>query len=80
LNHRLSQDPNYPLPEGFIKYKELGSVHIYEVVSVEKSAFIGESTLLAYSIVDDLMDKLFGFHVVEPKTVLKEQHKAKSLL
>ena len=78
LNHRLSQDSNYPLPEGFVKYKERGPVLIYEI-DEEKAKFIGEPTLLAYSLVDELLSKLFGFHVTEPKTAIKDQVKAKAL-
>jgi len=34
---------------------------------------------LAYSLVDELLSKLFGFHVTEPKTAIKDQVKAKTL-
>ena len=51
---------------------------IYEI-DEEQSKFIGEPTLLAYSLVDELLSKLFGFHVTEPKTAIKDQVKAKAL-
>jgi len=31
LNNRLAQDSNYPLPEGYVKYKEKGVVKRYDI-------------------------------------------------
>lgn len=79
LNNRLSQDPNYPLPEGFVKYRERGPIPIYEI-DEDKTKFIGEPTFIAYGLIDELVNKLFGFHVIEPKTAIRDQVKAKALL
>ena len=46
-------------------------VNIYEI-DAQASRFVGESNCIAYSLVDDLLSRVFGFHVIEPKTLIKD--------
>jgi len=67
------------LPEGFVKYRERGPIPIYEI-DEDYTKFIGEPTFIAYGLIDELVNKLLGFHVIEPKTAIRDQVKAKALL
>jgi hypothetical protein len=66
------------LPEGYVKYKEKGSVLSFDI-PVSSALYIGEANYIAYEFMDALVNKLFGFHVLESKVEFKEQVKAKSL-
>ena len=59
------------MPEGYLKVKERVPVYDY---SVPKSAqgIIGEAKSVSVEIVDELVSKLFGFHVLEPIVTIQE--------
>ena len=72
LNKKLAENPDYPVPEGFKKVKELTLVSNYEV---PKFIQMGESTKVALEMLDSLMFEKFQIHILEPivkpKTVFK---------
>lgn len=53
------------MPEGFLKVKERVPVYDYTVPKATVP-FIGEANAVCVEIVDELVNKLFDFHVLEP--------------
>ena len=77
LNILLEKDENIPLPEGYKKVVEKDIELVYgipEIFGFEESKKIG------ISIVDDLLDKLFGIHLLEPFIVVKSVARARGVL
>ena len=65
LNAKVSSEPDYPVPEGFVKIKEKVPVYRYEIPEAMRPV-IGEARSTAIEIVDDLLSKLYNVHVIEP--------------
>ena len=65
LNEKLKTQPDLPMPEGFLKVKEKVPIMNYKVPEAALP-LIGENQAVCVEIVDDLMSKIFNFHVLEP--------------
>ena len=65
LTEKLVTEPEYPLPDGFIKVKELRPVVSYEVPA-STAMLIGEARTVSVALIDDLCNELFGLHILEP--------------
>jgi hypothetical protein len=76
LTTKLETEPDYPLPEGFSKVKELRPVITYEVPAATAAA-IGEARTVSISILDDLCAEVLGIHVLQAKVRLEERFKVK---
>ena len=57
LNRRIRKDPNYPLPPGFIKYKQ-------PLINqnIKAPSHLKETKKICMEILDELINKKFGFH------------------
>ena len=53
------------MPEGFLKVKERVTIMNYQVPE-SALPIIGESQAVCVELVDELMSKIFDFHVLEP--------------
>jgi len=53
------------MPEGFLRVKEKVPITSYTVPSVALPV-IGEAKAVCVELVDELMSKIFNFHVLEP--------------
>ncbi len=77
LNKRLAVDPEYKLPDGYVKVTER---------EIENSYFIPawvpirESQRIVVEIMDWLMDRALGVHILEPMALVKESVKARPIL
>ena len=65
LNETVKTQPDYPMPDGFLKVKEKVPVYNYKVPDSAKQ-YLGEAKTVCVEIVDELLSKLFDFHVLEP--------------
>ena len=76
LNEAVKQNPNYPIPKDFLKVKENKTTYDY---SIPKSIvpFIGEAKATSIELIDELVSKLFDFHVIEPIVTIKEEYRVK---
>ena len=63
LNRRVLENPNYVLPEGYMKTVEKEMVLHY---SVPYCLNISEGRRVAVEMIDELVNELFDFHFLEP--------------
>lgn len=63
LNKKLESDPDYPVPEGFTKWKEKTISYNY---GVPDYLDLSEAHNVAFEIIDELFMKNFNFHFLEP--------------
>ena len=73
LNLGLKSNPELPLPDGFSKIKEKEFDYIYSVPEY----LGGEKLKICMEILDDTLNDLFSFHILEPLVEVKEVFKAK---
>lgn len=64
------------MPEGFLKVKEKVPVYNYKVPE-SAAKHLGEAKTVSVEIVDELLSKLFDFHVLEPLVTIQEQYRVK---
>lgn len=76
LTLKLKTEPDYPLPEGFTKVKELRPVVTYEVPA-QTAAIIGEARTISITILDELCAELLGVHVLQSKVRLEDKFRIK---
>jgi hypothetical protein len=79
LNDKLKKDPNYPIPEGFIKVTEKTPVYEYKVPA-DIAAKISESKVIAVELLDELVNGTVGFHFLEPMVSFEDYPKVKSMV
>lgn len=74
MNQKLKKDPNFEPPEGFYKVyeKDLTFSH-----TLPKNPAIKESRKIAIEYLDDFLNKLFGFHFIEPRAIIGQVPKIK---
>ena len=75
----MQEQPDYPIPDGFAKVKEKVPEYSYQVPTAVVP-YIGESKAVCVEIVDNLLSKLFDFHVLEPVVTMKEKVRVKPTL
>ena len=72
LNERIKTEPTLPIPEGYIKVKEKMPVYEYKVPEEYYQVEKGEEKAICISVLDGLLSKAFGFHILEPSVSFKE--------
>lgn len=63
LSAMVDSNPEFQLPEG---YKKVEEKHVREIHGIKEDFEIGESTRVCAGVMDDLLEKLFGGHIIEP--------------
>jgi len=76
LNEKVKAQPDYPIPDGFLKVKERVPV-IEHRVPPAALPVIGEARAVCVEVVDELVSKLFDFHVLESVITMQEQYRVK---
>lgn len=77
LNNKLSEDPNYPVPEGFTKQKEKTLVYSY---GFPEYLNLSEAQQTAYEFLDEFINEKFGFHFLEPLCTFEDKHKIRPII
>lgn len=69
LNKKISEDPNYPVPEGYMKKKEKNLVYSYGAPTYFP---LSEAQKDSMEILDELIFEKCGFHFLEPICTFEE--------
>ncbi|OMJ93856.1 hypothetical protein SteCoe_3045 [Stentor coeruleus] len=77
LNLLLEKDPNTELPEG---YKKIVENEVDVVYCVPEFMKVGESYEISLGILDDLLTKIHGIHVLEPMIKIRQITRARGVL
>lgn len=77
LNKLLEKDPLAIMPEG---YKRVVDKELDIRYDIPKELGIKESQQVGVKIMDDLLNRVFGFHILEPQVSLKTVYRARGLL
>lgn len=64
------------MPEGFLKVKERVPIYNYTLPKANHP-YLGEARVVCTELVDELMSKIFDFHVIEPMVTMQEQYRVK---
>ncbi|EGR31584.1 hypothetical protein IMG5_106360 [Ichthyophthirius multifiliis] len=78
-NKKLQQNPDYPLPKGYKKIKEKQLKFDYNI-DKQGNIPIKESFKYAYIFLNELLNEKLGFHLIEPKSIIKEVVKAQPII
>ena len=76
LNERVKEQPDCPLPKDFVRVRERVAVETYAVPDAVVP-FIGEPKAVCTELVDELLSKLFGIHVLEGVVTMQDQYRVK---
>lgn len=76
INEKIQEEPDYPIPDGFLKVKEKVPIYNYSVPEAAVP-FIGEPKTICVELVDELLSKLFDIHVLEPTVTMEERFRVK---
>lgn len=79
LNEKLKFDPTYPIPEGFFKQIEKSPIYDYRMPD-SAVEIVEQSQIVAVELLDELLNKTFGFHFLEPIVSFEERTKVKPLV
>jgi hypothetical protein len=79
LNEKLKLDPQYPIPEGFMKVVEKTPVYDYRIPP-ELASSLPEGKVIALELVDDILNTAFGFHYLEPLVTFQDVLKVKHMI
>jgi hypothetical protein len=79
VNEKLQTDPNYPVPEGYLKIKEKTAVYQY-TLPPQCEDILGNGAFHATQILDELVNELFGIHFIEPTVTYVETLKLKKAI
>jgi hypothetical protein len=79
LNEKLKKDPSYPIPEGFVKVTEKTPVYDYKI-PLEIAEKLAPSKVICVEILDEMVNKTFGFHFLEPLVTFEEFPKVKPVM
>lgn len=77
LNKLLERDPLTQMPEG---YKRVVDKELDIRYDVPKELGIKESQQIGIKIMDELLNRVFGIHIIEPQVSLKTVYRARGLL
>ena len=76
IEHKLQEDPSYPVPEGFRKVTE--KIPVYEYALPECiSNVISEGQNIGTSVMDDILHQALGIHFLEPQVKFDQKIKVK---
>ena len=76
LTQKLQTDPDYPIPEGFMKIKEKRPEYNYDLPEFTKD-IAGEPMVMSLMILDELLNQKLGLHFIEPTVSYVEKVKVK---
>jgi hypothetical protein len=79
VTEKLQTDPDYPIPEGYLKIKERTAVHKY-VLPAACEEILGNGAFVSAHILDELVNELFGIHFIEPTVTYGEKLKIKKAI
>jgi hypothetical protein len=79
VNEKLVTDPNYPIPEGYLKIKEKTAVYEYTLPR-QCEDIMGNGAFHATQILDELVNELFGIHFIEPTVTYVDTLKLKKAI
>lgn len=74
LNRRLMHDPEYKLPDGYVKVTEKAIENRYVIPDYFP---LSEAQRVAIETLDGLMSELFNIHILEPMAEVREFVRAK---
>ncbi|OMJ71022.1 hypothetical protein SteCoe_30868 [Stentor coeruleus] len=77
LNLLLEKDPNTELPEG---YKKIVVNEVDVLFCVPEFMNVGESYEVSLGVLDDLLNKILGIHVLEPVIKIRQITRARGVL
>jgi hypothetical protein len=77
LNKLLEKDPLTQMPEG---YKRVVDKELDIRYDIPKELAIQESQQIGIKIMDELLNRVFGIHIIEPQVSLKTVYRARGLL
>lgn len=77
LNKRLAMDPDYKLPDGYVKVTEKEIENSYHIPAYFP---INESKRVVIETLDYIMSKALGVHILEPMAEVRETLKARPIL
>ena len=77
LNLLLQKDPNTPMPEG---YKKVLEKEIQVKYNVPDELGIPENQKVPILVLDELLNKALGVHILEPQLVKKDVYRARGVL
>ena len=63
MTNEVNINPNFELPSDFIKVRQDRIVEVYEA---DKRHYKKESERVAIGVIDDVFEKVFDMHVLEP--------------
>ncbi|CAG9333687.1 unnamed protein product [Blepharisma stoltei] len=76
LNKLLRSNPDTPLPEGYKKIQDKEIDIAYVIPSMLK---LPEAKLISLEILDGVLDKTFGVHIIEPLVKFRTYYRAKGI-
>lgn len=76
MNEKLAKDPQYPIPEGYVKQLERTPIFNYVIPSAVRPQ-IKESKAIAYELLDQILSDKLGFHILEPQVRFEERYKVR---
>jgi hypothetical protein len=79
LNDKLRSDPQYPIPEGYMKQLERTPVYDYQIPDSIRSQ-LPPSNAIVLEVLDSILNDKFGFHVLEPVVRFEERLKVKAMI
>lgn len=77
LNRRLASDPSYPIPDGYQKVTEKEMENKYVIPAYFP---IKHSKRVVVEVLDGILSDIFGFHILEPMSEMKEHVRARPIL
>ncbi len=75
----MRKDPSYPVPEGYVKVSEKTAVYDYRIPN-EIADKINPSKVVCVELLDEIVNKAFGFHFLEPLVSFEEFPKVKPVM
>ena len=79
LQKTIEENPDYPLPAGYIKVTTKSEVTEYRIPP-NLLPFVGRAHVLVVPLIDDLLSELFGIHYLEPFLSVKEEIRVKPVM
>ena len=77
LNRKISNDPNFKLPEGYTKIVDKEVLSNYKIPDFIP---MKQSQRIVIEVLDQLLFDKFGFHFIEPMTTIKDTVSVKPMV
>ena len=79
IYERLEENEDFPLPPGYVHVTEkIETKQFY--LPTQILPFVKKSKTVVVYIIDELLEKLFGIHFLEPYVIYEEETKVKAVL